>query len=278
VKAFTLDGAFAWDTIWGSPYLENSAYVRIGSDGELLVAGGYGVQAGNSKAKYIAKLDHQTGAVIWQNSYGPGGYDGSLLSLKELSSGDLIGGGTHVLNGTDYVGILLRTTSTGDSLWMRYYYYEDSITVNGRGVFRDVEQTPDGGFVAVGTAFSDANYSQDVWVVKVDQYGCIEPGCHLITGMETQITNMREVLRVWPNPIASSGELQVQLELPDHFKPQGDLRLTITSGDGRLVYEKPLKDRRPTEVFQLPQLSPGLYHIHLSDASRWISGTKLVVE
>ena len=275
VKAFTPDGAVVWDTIWGSPYLENSAYVRIASDGELLVAGGYGVQAGNNKTKYIAKLDHQTGSMIWQNFYGPGGYDGSILSLKELPSGDLIGGGTHVLNGTDYVGVLLRTISTGDSLWMRYYYYEDSITVNGRGVFRDVEPTPDGGFVAVGTAFSDANYSQDVWVVKVDQYGCIEPGCHIITGMETQITNMREVLHVWPNPIASSGELQVQLELPDHFRPQGDLRLTITSSDGRLAKEERIMN---SSVIQLPQLSPGHYHVHLSDQSRWISGAKLVVE
>ncbi len=278
VKAFDTSGQPLWDTIWGSPYLESVAYVRIASDGGLLVAGGFGISAGNNKVKYIAKLNHEDGSPIWERFYGPGGYDGALLSLKELPSGDLIGTGTHVLGVVDYTGVLLRTTSEGDSLWMRYYYYEDSITTNGRGIFRDVEPTPDGGFVAVGSAFSDANYSQDVWVVKVDQHGCIEPGCHLITGMETQITNMRDVLRVWPNPVHAEGQVQVQLVLPETFVPQGDLRITVTSSDGRLVHEEAVYNSSTTSTLQLPQLTPGLYHIHLCDASRWISGAKLVVE
>src|SRR5690606_784040 len=116
--------------------------------------------------------------------------------------------------------------------------------------------------VAVGTAFSDANYSQDVWVVKVDQHGCIEPGCHLINGMETQITNMRDVLRIWPNPVdQAQGQVEVQWSLPGSFAPQGDLRITITSNDGRLVHEERIINSSTASTLQLPQLSPGLYHI-----------------
>ncbi len=71
-------------------------------------------------------------------------------------------------------GILVRANSEGDSLWMREYVYYDSLMNDGQGLFRDVQPTADGGFVAVGqTAGSISGnnppgLSQDVWVVKVD--------------------------------------------------------------------------------------------------------------
>ena len=278
VKAFESDGSQLWDTTYGSPYAEGVAYVRTASDGNLLMAGGYGIQDGEIEVKYISKLDRTDGSLIWENWYGPGGYGGALLSIKELPNGDLIGGGIHTI-GPDYVGVMVRTTSEGDSLWMRTYYYQDSLTSSGKGIFRDVEPTSDGGFVAVGIAIAVTGiYPHALWVVKVDQYGCIEPGCHIITGMETQITNMRDALRVWPNPIVASGEIHLEMKLPDHFTPRGDLRMIVTSSDGRLVKEERLSNPLTALTLQLPQLSPGLYHLHLADDSRWISGVKVVVE
>nr|MDQ3100200.1 hypothetical protein [Bacteroidota bacterium] len=175
--------------------------------------------------------------------------------------------------------LLMRTATDGDSLWMRdYVFYDDQVEIC-EGFLRDVQPTSDGGFIAVGSAFMVPGlYSQDVWVVKVDQHGCLEPGCHLITGMETQITNMRDALHVWPNPVHAPAQVQVQMELPEDFKSQGQLKLTITSNDRRLVHEEAIIKSSTTSTLQLPQLSSGLYHIHLTDASRWISGAKLVVE
>ncbi|MCB0814843.1 MAG: hypothetical protein KDB87_16985, partial [Flavobacteriales bacterium] len=75
---------------------------------------------------------------------------------------------------TPYIdGFLLRTNSQGDSLWLRHYWYTDSIMNDGTGLFYDVTPTSDGGFIAVGTMLGSIagndppGASQDVWVLKV---------------------------------------------------------------------------------------------------------------
>ncbi len=204
--------------------------------------------------------------------------------MQEISpGGDLIAGGSTLTNepvlGIMYRGSLLRTTSTGDSLWMRYYDYYDANVSNGRGYFRDVQPTSDGGFIAVGQALQVPGvYTSDVWVVKTDSFGCLVPGCQLITGMETQITNLRDALTVAPNPVASGGAVQVSIALPESFKQRGALKLTVVSSDGRIVKEATLPEAVCSLNFHLSDFASGLYHVHLSDDARSVSGAKLVVE
>jgi len=111
----------------------------------------------------------------------------------------------------------------------------------------------------------------------------------LIQGMQTQITNLRGALTVAPNPVAQGGNVQVLLDLPESFAVQGALRITVTDAMGRLVHEQLIaaaghSELRGTKQEGVPasltttQLPSGLYHIHLSDATRWIAGAKLVVE
>lgn len=279
VQAVNDTGAVVWSKVWGSIYDEPNAHLITAADGNALIASGYGQNSNNNLRHYLAKLNALDGEIIWQKQYGSTSVSSAFYVVQEVQPGaDLIAAGGHRSSSQNY-GALLRTTSTGDSLWMRYYQYSDSLVTNNQGLLRDVQPTADGGFIACGSLFPVPGiYSQDVWVVKVDQYGCVEPGCHIITGMETQITNMRDVLRVWPNTLQTSGQLHVQLQLPDHFTPRGDLRMIVTSSDGRLVKEERLSNPSTALTLQLPQLSPGLYHLHLADESRWISGVKLVVE
>ncbi len=279
VQALDDTGGVIWEKTWGTSAEMPNAHLTTAADGAALIASGWGVGPGNALRHYLAKLNADNGEVIWQRQYGGSSTSSTFYVVQEIvPEGDLIAAGGY-RSAQQYYGALLRTTANGDSLWMRYYQYSDSLVSDKQGLFRDVQPTPDGGFIACGTALAVAdNYSQDVWVVKVDQYGCLEPGCHLIAGMETQITNMRELLYVWPNPVHEHGEILVQLELPEHFKPQGQLRLTITSNDGRLIQEEAITKSSTTSTLQLTQLSSGLYHIHLTDSYRWISGAKLVVE
>lgn len=237
----------------------------------------------------MAKLDASDGSIIWQHEYANPEAIGLLRIAKEITpNGDLIACGLGSI-GSEHYGNLLRTTSTGDSLWLRYYQYSDSQVSNIRGIFYDAVPTPDGGFVAVGMVYPSAGFSQDLWVVKVDSMGCLEPGCHLITGMETQITNLRGALTVAPNPVAHGSNVQMQLQLPEGFAVQGALRITVTDATGRVVHEQLIgeaghRELRGTKQEAIPasltttQLLCGLYHIHLSDATRWIAGAKLVVE
>ncbi len=279
VQALNDTGGVLWEKVWGSENDEPNAHLTSANDGHALIASGWGVGPGNQFRHYLAKLNSADGEIIWQKQYGTSSVSSVFYVVQEvIPDGDLIAAGGHRAS-SQYFGALLRTTSTGDSLWMRYYQYSDSIVNDKQGFFRDVQPTPDGGFIACGNALTVPGiYGQDVWVVKVDQHGCLEPGCHLITGMETQITNMHDVLRIWPNPVPAQEQIHLQLDLPKNFTLQGDLRITITSSDGRLVHDEGFSNSSTTSTLQLPQLSSGLYHLHLTDASRWISGTKVMVE
>ena len=270
-------GGVAWSKVWGSAFGEPNAHLTLASDGHPLVASSWGSAANDRGRKYLAKLDSANGNVLWEKQYGLTCACPFFVVQEVVPGGDLIAAGQDVIV-NEYYGVLLRTTSTGDSLWLRQYQYHDSLVSNGRGLFRDVVPTPDGGFVAVGTALQAGPYTQDVWVVKTDSMGCLEPGCHLIQGMQTQITNLRGALTVAPNPVAQGGSVQVHLQLPESFVAQGALRLTVVSSEGRMVQEENLPSGVLSFSFQLSSFPSGLYHIHLHDSTRWISGAKLVVE
>jgi hypothetical protein len=269
---------------YAAPYPSSGAYLSPASDGNVWAGGGYNVAPGaEGRRATIYKVD-QDGALLWRKLYGPTSRIG-LFTVQEVpGSTDLVAAGFNDSQafGGGITGVLLRTTATGDSLWMRSYTYSDNLLTNGNSGFYDMQPTPDGGFIAVGFTYyailSDTTYSQDVWVVKVDSMGCLEPGCHLVTGMETQITNLRGALTVAPNPVASGGGEQVRVAWPESFSAHGPLRLTLTSSDSRVVQEELVP--RGVSSFQLhvSGFSPGLYHIHLSDPTRWLSGSKLIIE
>lgn len=269
-------GTILWQNTYGTLGSDpTNAHLTLGTTGNGLIATCWNVAPNDISRIAVLALDPD-GSVQWQRLYGPQ-RNTALFVVQEVSPDlDLIACGYAYL-GSQLKGILLRTTATGDSLWMREYDYYDAEVTNGKGAFYDVQPTPDGGFIAVGVALAVAGqYTQDVWVVKTDSMGCIEPGCHLITGVESQITNLKEALRVWPNPVARGGAVQVSVELPASFKPLGALRLSVVSSDGRLMHEQSLPDHSSTYHLNA-NLSAGIYHIHLSDASRWISGAELVV-
>jgi len=275
-------GSRLWERIWGGPYDEPNAHLTALSNGNALVASSWAYQRDFRRTKcYLAELDSTDGTILWQREYAAAVFSTLFFSVKEVTSfGDLIAAGQSNEHGHE-TGVLLRATNRGDSLWMRFYHYHDSVWAQGRGHFRDVLPTTDGGFIAVGTAYSYGGpddpplYDQDLWVVKVDAHGCLEPGCQLIGGMETQVTNLRGALRVWPNP--ASGHAQVAVELPGSFAAQGALRLTLVSADGRVVREQGITPSQEVQL-SLQGLASGLYHLHLSDDRTWISGTKVVVE
>ena len=281
-------GDVVWDQRWGSPFNDNSAGVLTTSDGHVVVSSAYSLDAFDTGPKYLymAKLDSANGEIIWEHRYGQQYYNGIILRVaKEIPGNrDLIATGfIHLpFSGPSMRGVLLRTTTEGDSLWMRLYAYHDAAIDSSEAIFNDVEPTPDGGFIAVGAAYgvsqNGTSYGQDVWVVKVDSMGCLEPGCHLITGMETQITNLRDALKVYPNPVASGSSVTVTLELPQTFKPHCPLQLTVVDAQGRLVRKENFTPNNSQLTLHTSALPSGIYHLHLSDNTRWISGCKLVVE
>ena len=276
-------GSQIWSHNYGTTFNElPNAHIQTLVDSSVIFGGGLSVQSDGTNHACLVKVD-PSGSVVWSHTYGRLGLS-SFFAEKEITpGGDIIAAG--VTYGPVYEhGEMIRVNNQGDSLWMRYYHYYDSLWTEGDGEFRDVIPTDDGGFIAVGTTYGTFNpddppapYSQDTWVVKVDSLGCIEPGCDGISMITSQITNMGYALSVFPNPVQD--QLHTRIKLPANFKTDGPLVLSVTSLDGKLVRQERVPTSSPEEVIlDVSSIAAGTYTVHLSDAHNWIAGKKFIVE
>ncbi len=285
-------GAVKWQVFPGllqdGDYTFNASVLSTQDSALVFADGLYDGSPNNHTIPQLVKLD-TAGNELWNKTYGEAEFGAGFFSVAEVPpTGDLIACGQkwyETDGGFPYrKGILLRANSDGDSLWMREYLYYDSVMTDGQGDFRDVQPTSDGGFVAVGevggsiSGNNPPNASWDVWVVKVDSLGCIEPGCNEIPlGITTQITNLKDALSVAPNPVASGAETTVRITLPAALR-KDPLRLSVVSANGQLVAEAQLPPNAVTFTLTTARYASGLYHLHLTSGSTWVSGAKLVVE
>jgi hypothetical protein len=121
------------------------------------------------------------GAPQWQEEIGclatpPGDY-ADEVSLQETSDGGFVlaGGTLGCGSGTTcpstsgiQCGLIERLDGSGRIVWARVY----SVGVNGTG-FDQIEPTPDGGFIAVGSA-TDVNHVPGALIVKLDGAGNVQ--------------------------------------------------------------------------------------------------------
>lgn len=285
VQRLNANGDVLWQVSWGGDWSEGATQVATLTDGNIFVCGGKGYAPQFAENRpYLAKLDSTDGSIIWEHEYGPAAITTLFFAGKETPTSDLIACGvTYAEEGQK--GLLLRTTSAGDSLWMRSYYYQDELISNGQGRFYDVLPTPDGGFIAAGAVYNPVQapnppgYSQDTWVVKVDADGCIVPGCNGV-GTTEQATNLLGALSIYPNPVAHGGTVTIALDLPTSIAKE-PLQLSVVAADGRLVHSQsipPSSAQVPLSLGEGLGVGPGLYHLHLSTGTKWLTGCKLVVE
>jgi hypothetical protein len=261
-----------------------SAQLHRTTNGDILMASAwqYGTGATQLQA-YLAKIDPVDGSIMWDALYGAIALRHVLYAVKETPSGDLIACGVSEESGF-MQGVLLRTTAQGDSVWMRKYWYQDSIYTQGTGQFYDVLPTPDGGFIATGPTYRyqpvqpnfPPGYSQDAWVVKVDADGCIVPGCNSV-GITEQATNLLDALRIWPNPVASGQAITVQLELPPNVAHL-PLQLSLVGMDGRIAQQPTVPQGLSSFSLPLSDLASGVYYVHVTSEGKWLTGGKLVVQ
>ncbi|MBL0043426.1 MAG: T9SS type A sorting domain-containing protein [Flavobacteriales bacterium] len=284
VLRLTSSGDTLWTKRWGSQYDEPNAHLTTKANGNPVIGSAWGYAPEFDLTRcYMAELDQSNGAIVWQREYGPIVYSAGFLTAKEVrpSEGHIAAGFTFSDGGAYNRGVLLRTADNGDSLWMRNYSYYDSLMIDGIGQFKDVIPTNEGGFIACGytqglsTGVYPPGYNQDVWVVKVDSLGCIIPGCDDISTVITvQATNLKDALLVYPNP--AHGSTTVKVTLPAGSPFAEDLRLRLVSAQGQEV----LVQNATVGENQLPLkgLAGGIYYLHLTNGSTWLSGTKLIVE
>ncbi|OGC42105.1 hypothetical protein A2Y85_03900 [candidate division WOR-3 bacterium RBG_13_43_14] len=137
------------DSLWAKT-LGTSAADR-GNDIAISGDGGYIIAGDNGNNVYIVKTD-ASGNISWQEEYGGSGTD-YAYSIKPTSDGGyIITGASNSFSGSYYDTYLIKISATGDSLWARV----SNLVHNDYGY--DVIQTNDGGYTAVGYAYTLFDY------------------------------------------------------------------------------------------------------------------------
>jgi len=155
------------DTVWTKTYggvnTDWGVSVRQTSDGGYIIVGStYSFGSGDSDV-YLIKTDG-IGDTIWTKTYGGISWDEGHSVQQTPDGGFIIVGETYSFGAGGDV-YLLKTDSTGDTVWTKTY----------GGVYSDfgvsVRQTSDSGYIIVGSTYSFGSGDSDVYLIKTDGIG-----------------------------------------------------------------------------------------------------------
>jgi len=218
---------------------------------------------------YLAKLD-SSGSMLWDRTFGGNNYDWFEQAI-ELVDGSIVAiGASESNNQNTPFGWLVKTNSSGDSLWSKTYYTRSDIA----NYFRDIKPTKDNGFIICGFAFRS---NQDAWLVKIDSLGntCEPVGCHdMISGIDHSNLEVGQDIRVFPNPFGISTTIQIPSSLLNSGNNSVSLVLINILGITVKTFETPSNEI----TLHRGNLPSGMYFYTVKIDEQIIESGKLVVE
>ncbi|MFK7908887.1 MAG: T9SS type A sorting domain-containing protein [Chitinophagales bacterium] len=180
---------------------------------------------------------------------------------------------------TSYTGWIAKLSAEGELLWERQYFPEN------KGLLprlTDLMETHDGGVALTGLYSYRENgiTRNDIWLLKLDQDGCIESGCEddylilgdTVVGIE-DVENGEAFFEVYPNPNNGQANFYMQKGL----LLKGNAQVQILDINGRLLQEYDChKDNRVLSI-DTQSLENGLYICILVSNGKPIYHTKMSI-
>jgi hypothetical protein len=278
VIAIDTTGAIQWQRQYGTQAGSDcGAIVKSSEDGgsilfsciDTIVSSG-----AEEKVEQIVKLD-DNGNVVWRKIF-----DNSVRRLnyflEELNSGDIVFGGSIRNNEGREVGWLYKTDANGNELWQRQYQSKinDTLVTNRAARLWNIEETSDGGLIAVGSAFGTSNAS-DFWVLKLDAYGCVESGCQV--GVNDPQTPKGGLVWVYPNPASTQTLVSIKSNKQAHAYKEVVFKLYDVSGKEIYTQTSTLNTSAYSEYYlNTAAFQIGFYFYTVTTGSEVIGKGKLV--
>ncbi|MEI6523939.1 MAG: T9SS type A sorting domain-containing protein [Bacteroidota bacterium] len=183
--------------------------------------------------KYLRKFDKNLN-VIWTKYFGKRSLNTGITKLMITSDGNIAGCGidglvTTIENGDSIghiTGCIFKFTADGDSIWMKNYQAIDDPVNGDNNELLDLDEMPDGGFVACGKAVAFSPYRQRGWLMRVDANGCLTPECLNST---KEVDEPSQFL-TYPNPTNDILNITNPLQISTYQIYQWDGKL-ITQGN-----------------------------------------------
>lgn len=171
--------------------------------------------------------------------------------------------------GPTWQGWMVKVAENGDSLWMRKYNFEGKNIVYE---LKDIKEDIAGNLIMVGEYrdIRQADVGQKAWLVKVDAYGCLVPGCHLVDTKEEGPNAIK--LLLYPNPV--SDFLSFHAVFPNTAK---DLSYYVTDSNGRVCIGPAMASNNTTHIVPVDQLLSGTYFLQLCLRGTLVKSAKFIV-
>ena len=200
-------------------------------NGDFIVGGIYsdGWQGSNVwQKKYLRKFDKDLN-IIWTKYFGRRSFNTGINKLIISNDGNIVGCGidgivTTTVNGDSIghiTGCLFKYTLNGDSVWMHNYQGLDDPLYGDENMLLDIDEMPDGGYIASGKAMATLPTRRRGWIIRLDPNGCLTADC---------VSNTKELeqnsdIIAYPNPgsdliyLSNSGLIRYY----EVFKFNGDI-------------------------------------------------------
>jgi hypothetical protein len=159
-------GDTLWTRTYGGSNYDRANSVQQTTDGGYIVAGWTRSFGAGAEDFYLVKTNTQ-GDTLWTRTYGASAAD-VAYSVQQTTDGGYVAAGytaNSTAGGTDFH--LVKTNSSGDTLWTFTFggYLDDCVAA--------VQQTTDGGYIAGGFTMSMGAGYNDFCLVKIDSSGAL---------------------------------------------------------------------------------------------------------
>lgn len=213
--------------------------------------------------------------LAWERKFGNGYFAQDIFMRQVVQANEADGfvGAGHVdfpVTTYSQLGIIAKVSHTGDSLWMRYFdFFDDDIIYREHFIYELKPAIAGAGYWLAGEAKAQlpGEIYQQGWLLKVDNYGCLVPGCQLVSAAEAPLT---EKIRVYPNP----AQEYVVVDHSGHSFSQGRFRLVSAAGMVQKEWTPAMDDL--STVVGLENVPPGSYFVQYVEDGV-VKGSKAVV-
>jgi len=166
-------GTIQWQKTYGSSSVDNTSAIQQTSDGYIAVGETYSYGAGQNDF-WIIKLN-TNGTIAWQKTYGDTWVDRPYIIRQTNDSGFIAAGDISPFGGLNLDLWVVKIDSSGTVTWQKSFGGADFDNAYA------VWQTSDGGYVLAGSTQSFGAGGADVWVLKLNSSGNLDPLCTLLT-------------------------------------------------------------------------------------------------
>jgi type IX secretion system substrate protein len=203
-----------------------------------------------------------------------------VRDLHNTSSGTIIGAGYADMLELGLGGWVFAMSQEGELLWSRDI--NDLRFPEKWGRFNAVQEAENGGLIITGFIVDTVENNPmssvaNIWLVKLDSMGCLEPGCgdvQVISGStEAQKPTELKPFKIYPNPVSG----QTCLLERNRFFIATKLNIEITDSFGRTLWQTQITSENIIQL-EISQFQRGIYFVKIEDSEgKIIQVEKLVI-